>query len=299
MSSLTIDPDLRGALEDLIKEDGRGKLFRGLGVGEIAGAFALPDQTASFAQTGLTSVERHILAVHRDELAFVLNSAFITNHHATPESGGKRFHDGEVLDLADLANHARRVRDHATPAAYRHGTLRFLAKICNGEPIRNREELSSLTIASMRLIDTYKPRVYYAQNLTELGQDAEALNAIHPRLASSDPIGFIYVGEAVRRLLSRADRIRDAYHLAMQVARASFRYGHVQQCVRENVWILLNAGERLIQRDVALAAVREIGVGVPYSEIASELTAYLNQGFAFEVPTKVALELAKESGVYL
>ena len=132
MSSLTIDPDLRGALEDLIKEDGRGKLFKGLGVGEIAGAFALPDQTASFAQTGLTSVERHILAVHRDELAFVLNSAFITNHHATPESGGKRFHDGEVLDLADLADHARRVRDHATPAAYRHGTLRFLAKICNG-----------------------------------------------------------------------------------------------------------------------------------------------------------------------
>ena len=240
MSSLTIDPDLRGALEDLIKEDGRGKLFRGLGVGEIAGAFALPDQTASFAQTGLTSVERHILAVHRDELAFVLNSAFITNHHATPESGGKRFHDGEVLDLADLANHARRVRDHATPAAYRHGTLRFLAKICNGEPIRNREELSSLTIASMRLIDTYKPRVYYAQNLMAHGKIEPALTVLTERWKTRDPIARVYIGAGLRAIAGYQGRFEDEIQIGRGVCDLAAKSGCIHVFISEFTDVLFN-----------------------------------------------------------
>lgn len=240
MSTLEIDPLLREALEDVARNSSESSLFAGLDAQQLARTFQIPDQTASIARAGMLPAERYILAVHREELARVLNQAFLTNHYALPESGGARFHDGGLLDSKELCERANRVRDIALPAAYKHGTLRFLAKLCNGEPIRDRTELSSLTIASMRLMDSYQPRVYYALSPKGPAHIESAIRAAHHHLETSGPVGRAYLLSTLRYLVELKGSLRKAFELGIQAARAAQLVGLEGMLIDEIVGAMIS-----------------------------------------------------------
>lgn len=239
MSPIEIEPALRQALEDVARAPGESRLFAGLSADQVANSFLIPDQTASIAKAGLMPAERYILAVHREELAFVLNQAFLTNHYASPDRDSARFHDGELLSHTALSKRANRVRDIALPGAYKHGTIRFLAKLCAGEPIRERNELASLTIASMRLVDSYRPRVYYALAPNGPGHVESAIRAAHHLLETSGPEGKAYLMSTLRFLVEQQGQLAKAFELGKQASRAAQQVGLEGMLVDELVGAMM------------------------------------------------------------
>jgi len=71
MTSFAISPDLRGVLEDIAAQP-KQRLFAGTFFRRMHEAFRGEDATVGIAQAGLSTAERHLVAMHRRELGRVL-----------------------------------------------------------------------------------------------------------------------------------------------------------------------------------------------------------------------------------
>lgn len=216
---LNIDPDLRQALEDVAKASPTNGIFAGLGSGQIRGAFALPDQEISVARAGLCTAERHVISVHRVELARILNQAFVTSHYALEGIGDRRFYDGEVLELGDLVARTEAAKRVTPPDAFRYRSGYFLSKIVSGEPISNLDEQASLTVASMRLHDTFQARTYYSTSYLERGGFQVAYEGLMNLMDAGHPLQAAYASGLWRQALEKQGRLREAMQMGERAAR--------------------------------------------------------------------------------
>jgi len=260
MSSLTLDPDLRQALEDVAKKSPTGGIFAGLGAGDIKASFPLPDQSISVAKSGLSSAERHILQVHRGELAWVLEEAFLVNYLPTFEGNvdveceTPEF-QASLPSLEQLSSETRRLQELATPEAFRYRTGLFISKITRAEPIPNHKEQLSLLVAAMRLRDSSFARYYYAQSSLKAGALEVAARSASKLLTSGEARMGAYAHTLYREKLQLQGRFYESVPHGILAADLALKTG--------NEWLALTEAALLLDGAVRRnLPITHVGLGV-------------------------------------
>ncbi len=232
MSTLTLDPELRGVLEDVVKQSPDSSIFTDFTPTRFQKTFTLPDQTISIARAGLSTAERELVSVHREKLAWVLREAFFVNFYA---DGGSLWMTppDDLVERASLAVRAERVRDTARSAAYRYRSGHYLRRVAAGAVVRGAADLSSLLIASLRLVDHSKTRLGHAILDIKRGDLPAVWRCVTPFLDRGDIRNAI----AAERLLVKGLREGGEYDKADDRAMALFE-------------LILESGDEADARDV-------------------------------------------------
>ena len=261
MSSITLDPDLRQALEDVAKKSPTGGIFAGLGAGDIKGSFPLPDQSISVAKSGLSSAERHILQVHRGELAWVLEEAFLVNYLPTFEGNidveceTPEFQTN-LPSLEELGGEARKRQELAPPEAFRYRTGLFISKITRAEPIPSHKEQLSLLVAAMRLRDSSFARYYYAQSSLKSGALELATRSASRLLTSGEAGMGAYAHTLYREKLQLQGRFHESVPHAVLAVDLALKTGNEWLALAEAALLLDEAVRRnLPTEQVGLGAL--------------------------------------------
>lgn len=259
MSSLTLDPDLRQALEDVAKKSPTGGIFAGLGAGDIKGSFPLPDQSISVAKSGLSSAERHILQVHRGELAWVLEEAFLVNYLPTLKGNvDAEFQDpdfqAKLSSPGELTSSATQVQESANPLAFRYRTGLFVAKLAHGERISNQKELQSMLVAAMRLRDSAFARYYYAHTHLKGGSLDVAMRSASNLVSSGEAKMGAYAHSLYREALHRRGNYNESVSHGTLAAERAIQSGNRKLALTEAVLLLREAVRQGMP-------VREVGLG--------------------------------------
>jgi hypothetical protein len=287
MSSLTLDPDLRQALEDVAKKSPEGGIFAGLGANGIKGSFQLPDQSISVARAGLSTAERHILKSHRSELAWVLEEAFLVSYLPTlkgdvdAEFQGADFQAG-LSSLEQLGANARRTQESSDPLSFRYRTGFFISKIARAERIANHKERLSLLVAAMRLRDSSFARYYYAHSSLKAGALEVAVKSVSGILASGETRMEAYAHSLCREKLQLQGRFRESIPhgiLASDLALHS-----------DNEWLALSEAALLLHEATRRnMPVKEVGIGtldIPPDSILVRAEARVGQMLAIKSISK-------------
>jgi len=184
MGAPKLDPHLREVLEDLVRTGPADGYFAKLQPEQIGGVFRAPDEPVSIARAGFSSLERHLVRFHREELALVLRKSFLTSFFAVHPKPAGDFHLDPPRTLAARAEEAA---NHVCPEAYTYRSSHFLRRILQGEPITNPAEQISMLVASMRLEDHAHARHYYAMCLLRDEQFESVKQCIRPLISHSAP----------------------------------------------------------------------------------------------------------------
>lgn len=95
-----LDPDLEGVLHDLAKR-GSSTLLA-VRPDQIARSLYGGWEALSAGSPGLNSVERHLLEVHRDEMAWLLREAYVRGFYADEERAWQVRYGGTLAPTTDL-----------------------------------------------------------------------------------------------------------------------------------------------------------------------------------------------------
>lgn len=180
-----IDGDLRQVLEDLSRDPKAhlflaepAKLLTGLRDGSL---LARP------SRTGLQPVERHLLQVHRHEVAWLLRDAFLRSF-AQEVSTKNVFVPGHPLSAADYRAAVDRMLGHIPKDLLARPEVRVLR---NSARPRTEDALPTnlgLLAASLTLEDAENARTYVGYDMQRCNQPRSALRATAGALErSSDP----------------------------------------------------------------------------------------------------------------
>jgi len=201
MSSFAMDPDLRQALEEVAKASPSNGVFSGLGATGVRGAFALPDQPISIARAGISSAERHILQVHRGELAWLLEEAFRISHLEAIGPDPDIEPQENLGTMEDLVPQAERIQERIPPLAMRYRSGLFLGRVLAGQPIKSADDRASMLVAAMRLRDSSFARYSYAHVELKRGRTRAARQAAECLLDEGDPMMAAYAHSLFREAL--------------------------------------------------------------------------------------------------
>lgn len=165
-SNLPLDPNLTQVLEDL-SNDSMARLFL---VDPKRVLTGLRDGTlrAQPSRTGLRPVERHLLQVHRHEVAWLLREAYLSSAFYPGNRSGLLF-QGRPREARDVRRAAERCLRGRTEA--KGGTLSRFARPTTEQRYPSEVELLS---ASLTLQDAPNARVYLAYHLLQEGQPRAA-----------------------------------------------------------------------------------------------------------------------------
>lgn len=226
MSSFTMDPDLRQALEDVVKASPSNGVFKGLGAMGVRGAFVLPDQPISIARAGVSSAERHILKVHRGELAWLLEEAFRISHLEAIGPDPDIEPQENLGTMEQLVPQAERIEERMPPLAMRYRSGYFLGRVLAGQPIKSADDRASMLVAAMRLRDSGFARYSYAHVELKRGRTRAARQAAECLLDEGDPMMAAYAHSLFREahyweesLARSVQHGLTAVELAMQTGR--------------------------------------------------------------------------------
>lgn len=265
MSSFVMDPDLRQALEDVVKASPSNGVFSGLGATGVRGAFALPDQPISIARAGISSAERHILQVHRGELAWLLEEAFRISHLQVIGPDPDIEPQENLGTMEDLVPQAERVQERTPPLAMRYRSGYFLGKVLMGQPIKSADERGSLLVAAMRLRDSSFARHGYAHVELKRGRTRAARQAAECLLDGGDPMMAAYAHSLYREAFRCEGDIPHAVRHGMAALDLGMSTGRVP----------------LARTEAALLVGCSVNLGAPLDRIAIEGTG-LSLGSALE-----------------
>jgi hypothetical protein len=222
MSPLLIEPELREVLEDVVKQSSPSNIFADFTPTRFKKTFRLPDQTIGIAQAGLSTAERELIRVHRDKLAWLLREAFLEGFYAG-DGGDWMVPPSNRLSQEELSAQARRIRRVASPQAYRYRSGYYLRRLISGVPIRDNNDLSSLLLASLRLADSSKARLYHGYVDMRRGDLGAAWRSLAPLLDAGEPQMAVSARVAWIKALSergREDAVaqwsRDSVDFAME-----------------------------------------------------------------------------------
>lgn len=198
-----LDPDFEALLRD-VAADPRSSLLR------VERPRMLPelfDTHASITsqKAGLTSAERHLVQVHRGEVAWLLRQACLIKliegprhrRYVSPYSGpGKKV---QLLSGTDMARNVRE-REECSDDLECLSALELLNR-CVADRAGEEPEVSELATASLRLEGSDQARLMVGLDLTNGGAPRSALRVLAHFVEGSLPdeqiaISFEYVGRA-------------------------------------------------------------------------------------------------------
>jgi hypothetical protein len=179
---MLFEPEIEGLLRE-IAADPRSTLLRVDRPAVVRGLFdrGLPIRAHA---TGLTSAERHLLQVHRAELAFMLRQACVSKLYAHPEAKFRLIRNVApgVRVEAPPPSHWRRNLGHELRIARADG-IEFegieLLQSCVAADGFARASVAQLAAASIRLEPTDQARIYSAVALMFDGDDRTAVDVFH------------------------------------------------------------------------------------------------------------------------
>lgn len=176
MSPFAISEDLRGVLEDVVKEP-KQRLFAGTCLQQAARGFDEIGDLTLTTRTGLSSAERHLLRVHKEELARALLFGFYYSFFA--EGGPGQALNPLIPDPKQprWKDHAEFARNNALPEAFAPGSARWLHRLLRGRPPQTFLEYHELAVAAERLTGTPTGRLYQGLNFDRAGKVGSAKSA--------------------------------------------------------------------------------------------------------------------------
>jgi len=172
--SLTIGDDLRGVLEDLAASP-RQTLFGGTLHQRLQLAMNAEPTAIGANPTGLSKVERHLVAMHRRELAKVLNQAFYAEFFKPTGPAGLFRAAKEPCSKSAWNSKARATRDLAPHEAFTDGSGKWLHRLLDGQSLDSPVAFQSLLAASLRLSDSPRTRLFSGVAHQASESDAQAL----------------------------------------------------------------------------------------------------------------------------
>lgn len=140
-----LSPDLEEVLRDL-EQLGTSKLLR-VTPAQAARSLAMGWNEVSVAQAGLATVERHLLDVHRAELAWVLREAYLIHLYSAEDTGTLCVHEGELTTAEEL----RRDATHLTELGESEPGVSVLLHSIAGGSVGVTFPLEALLQASLRI----------------------------------------------------------------------------------------------------------------------------------------------------
>ncbi|HJO27745.1 MAG TPA: hypothetical protein QF730_10915 [Planctomycetota bacterium] len=169
-STLFQDPDLAEVLLDVVN-DQNSTLFR-VPLSTVADGMAGACVSISARSAGLTSAERHLLDVHRTELAEHLRLAAWKVLERKPETRDRLVLDWEIPDDETWASAAR--AELATEGVSSPGSEVDLLRSCVEAGLDNYTSAIPLAMAAQRLVDTCSTREVIALDTLFHGHHASA-----------------------------------------------------------------------------------------------------------------------------
>ena len=173
MSSFTISEDLRGVLEDVVKEP-KQRVFAGTCLQLAAKGFDEVGDLTLTTRTGLSSAERHLLRVHKEELARALLFGFYYNFFAEGGPGRRLNLIGQSEADSSWRRNAEFARNNALPEAFAPGSATWLHRLLKGQSLRTTQEYHELAVAAERLTGSVSARLYRGLNYEVFGRVGRA-----------------------------------------------------------------------------------------------------------------------------
>ncbi|MDF1798048.1 MAG: hypothetical protein P1V81_02640 [Planctomycetota bacterium] len=152
-------PDLRGVLEDIAAQPEQ-RLFAGTYFRRMHEAFLGEDATVGIAQSGLSSAERHLVAMHRRELSSVLLEAFYSNFFSPGGPSGLLQPVEQPMSRSDWEETARFARDTSPSDAFADGVGPWLHRLLDGKAPIGMAGYSGMLAASLRLASSSYAQLY-------------------------------------------------------------------------------------------------------------------------------------------
>ena len=173
MSPFAISEDLRGVLEDVVKEP-KQRLFAGTCLQQAARGFDEIGDLTLTTRTGLSSAERHLLRVHKEELARALLFGFYYSFFAEGGPGRRLNLIGRSEAGSSWRRNAEFARNNALPEAFAPGSATWLHRLLKGQPLRTTQDYHELAVAAERLTGSVTARLYRGLNLHTSGKSGAA-----------------------------------------------------------------------------------------------------------------------------
>lgn len=182
MTTFPISEDLRGVLEDVAAQP-KHRLFAASGFRQTFEAFDHGEDVVRPSLTGLSTAERHLLRVHRDELALGLLHGFY-NHFLAPGGPGEKLNlTGTRAPDDEWKTRASYARDNARPAAFEKGVATWLHRLLRDRPPATVHEYFDLAVTTARLTRAERAAIDSGMCLMATNSFAAA-NGILERLAT-------------------------------------------------------------------------------------------------------------------
>ena len=215
MGAPKLDPHLREVLQDLVESGPADGFFAKMQPEHIGGVFRAPDEPVSIARAGFSSLERHLVRFHREELALVLRKAFLTSFYTV---NPKPVCQGELPDPTELVRASREAMQRATPGTFTYRSSHFLRRILRGEAITSSDDQISMLVASMRLEDHAHARHYYAMCFRSKRDFETVRTSIAPLLDSANPLAAVPALGLWRECLESMGNLGGAQETSLQAA---------------------------------------------------------------------------------
>jgi hypothetical protein len=184
---LILDPEFEALLRE-VAADPNSTLLR-IARPKVVRGFFEREEAASASDTGLSAAERHLVQVHRNELAWLLHRAaftklldgqgtthFVSRHGPTGE-------DHSQLEAAELQTRVHQ-QDINSELDERRVTALELLRRCVRQPSSDLPTAVELAAASHRLQPSNQARLVFVVDLGCRGLSQSALQATHFILAS-------------------------------------------------------------------------------------------------------------------
>lgn len=230
--TIPISDDLRGVLEDIAKSS-KQQLFSGYLLSHMDTVFASQGEIARATQPGLSPAERHVLRMHRQELALALQHGFFNQFFAT---GGPAERIGTYAEKplsSDWRDRAIFARDTAGAESFMPGTGRWLRRLLNGETLTTNTQYQSLLAASLRLAESPNAHLYSGLSHRAYNCDTAALAKFTRLFKNSPPPMQLHAIRPAQNLLLDHGQIAYASIIGHQAIQVIASTGNPQLLARE------------------------------------------------------------------
>jgi len=275
-TSLLMSDDLRGVLEDIAVSP-KQKLFAGSFFRRMGRAFRGEDATVGVARAGLSAAERHLVTMHRRELALTLQQAFYAQFFAPGGPAGFFFPTKEPLSKEQWEDQARFARDTAPTAAFQSRTTTWLHRLLNGESLVSNTEYQGLLTASTLLVDSPRNQLYSGIVHKAFNRDRAAIAVLSPLITSATSDVRVEALRSMQNLLSKFGRSTDAIRLGLRTLALLDSLGRGEESERELAGIafrMLSDGTHVAVPGWAqrIAHDHESGVRVAFKGIVASVS---------------------------
>jgi len=232
MSTFTIGDDLRGILEDVVKSD-KQRLFAGNYFKNLHTEFNHKPEQIGVATAGLSSAERELVKLHRRELSLCLLNGFYAHFTAGPVGQNPMAPTGPAQSLETRSQEAKFARDFAPTAAIKPGTMPWLHRLLEDEPIRNYEDFLSLAAAARRLHDSPYGSLYQGCSFYSFGR-LKAARACLSSISNNSPLApRILASRTLQSTHHRIGSIEAGLSVSFELMRLFEAMGHEDELLAE------------------------------------------------------------------